>query len=493
MADLYIRQRVNIAMLIRVVGWLMMIEAAFMAIPLAACLWYRESDWPAFVVSIGVTFLLGLAMTTLVRPERTSMGKREGFLLTAITWVIFSSFGSLPFMIGIGDISFTDAYFESMSAFTTTGATTIEPVERLSHGLLMWRSVMQWIGGLGIILFTLAVIPMLNQQGGMQMFNAEVTGITHEKIRPRVSQTAKGLWIVYILLTTTLFVLLWLGPMTGFDSLCHSMSVLSTGGISTCDASIERWNTPYVKIMMTIFMFIGGVNFSLIYRMGTGNFREAWRNGILKIFSSVIVVATVITAIIIVINRPVELTFESVVIDPLFQVVSMVTSTGYTLDVFHQWGPLVFLVMMLLILSGGCAGSTSGGAKIDRFVVLFQHCRNEIERCLHPNAILSVRANGKVVPRDLVTKTVVFLCLFIMIIFAGTIVLTAMGVGINHSMMLSVISITNSGITVPSVAVDTEFVNIPDAGKWVLSFIMLVGRLELFTVLLLFNHNFWRK
>ena len=493
MADLYIRQRVNIAMLTRVVGWLLMIEAAFMAIPILTSLWYHERDWLGFTISFGITFVSGFAMTTLVRPKRTSMGKREGFLLTAITWVIFSLFGTLPFIFGEHEISLTDAYFDSMSSFTTTGATTIDGIEHIGQGLLMWRSVMQWIGGLGIILFTLAVIPMLNQQGGMQMFNAEVTGITHEKIRPRVSQTAKGLWMVYILLTSTLFLLLWLGPMTGFDSLCHAMSVMSTGGISTCEASIERWNTPYVKILMTVFMFIGGVNFSLIYRMGTGSFRDAWRNQILKIFSIVVVVATVIVSILVSLNPGVPKTFESIIIDPLFQVVSMVTSTGYTLDVLNSWGPVVFLIMMLLMLSGGCAGSTSGGAKIDRFIVLFQHCRNEIQRCLHPNAILSVRTNGKVVPRDVVTKTIVFLCLFVIIILAGTILLTAMGLGITHSFMLALISITNSGITVPTVAVDTGFINIPDAGKWLLSFIMLVGRLEIFTVLLIFARNFWRR
>ncbi|MCH5347525.1 MAG: TrkH family potassium uptake protein, partial [Muribaculaceae bacterium] len=282
-------------------------------------------------------------------------------------------------------------------------------------------------------------------------------------------------------------------PMTGFDSLCHSMSVLSTGGISTTSESIEKWNTPYVKILMTIFMFIGGVNFSLIYRMGTGHIRDAWRNEVLKIFTIVIIVATAVTSFIIAINPAIPITVESVLIDPLFQVVSMITSTGYTLDAFNNWGPVVFLIMLLLMVSGGCAGSTSGGTKIDRFIVLFRHCRNEIVRCLHPNSILSVRTNGKMVSRDLVSKSIVFLCLFVLITIAATIVLTAMGLGITHSLMLSLISITNSGITVPGVAVDTEFINIPEAGKWLLSLVMLIGRLEIFTVLLMFTPDFWRK
>lgn len=490
---LYSKSRVNLAMLLRVVGWLLMIEAAFMLFPLLTALIYKEDDWLAIAVSAAVTAVTGLSTTSFVKPARSSMGKREGFMLTALTWVVFSLFGTLPFIFGDCDISLTDAFFEAMSSFTTTGASTLSSVESLSHGLLMWRAVMQWIGGLGIILFTLAVIPMLNQQGGMQMFNAEVTGITHEKIRPRVSQTAKGLWMVYILLTTALFLLLWVGPMTGFESLCHSMSVMSTGGISTSDSSIEAWNVPYVKIVMIVFMFIGGVNFSLIYRSGTGDFKSALKSRVLRVYCYVIVGATLLTVGCILMSHPAAVTVESILIDPLFQVVSMITSTGYTLDIFPSWGPVVILVMLLLMLSGGCAGSTSGGAKIDRFIVLFQHCRNEIERCLYPNAILSVRTGSRVVNRDLVSKSIVFLCLFVMIIVATTTFLTATGAGISHSFMLTMVAITNSGISLPDYIANTDFYNISDLGKWVLSLVMLVGRLEIFTVLLLFMPSFWRR
>lgn len=489
----YTKTGVNIPMLLRVVGWLLMIEAMFMLIPLAVTIFYGESDMMAFAISTGVTALIGILTTTFVKPRRSSMGKREGFMLTSLTWVVFSFFGTLPFIIGDCPISLTDAFFEAMSSFTTTGASTLSSVESLSHGLMMWRAVMQWIGGLGIILFTLAVIPMLNQQGGMQMFNAEVTGITHEKIRPRVSQTAKGLWGVYILLTTALFVLLCFGPMSVFDSLCHSMSVMSTGGISTSDGSVETWNTLYVKVVMIVFMFLGGVNFSLIYRVGHGDVKRAWGNQVLRVYMAVIVASTLLTFICIVASRPEHMDVESLLVDPLFQVVSMITSTGYTLDVFPSWGPVVLLMMLILMLSGGCAGSTSGGAKIDRFIVLLQHCRNEIERCLHPNAILSVRSGNRVVPRDLVSKSIVFLCLFVLIIVASTIILTATGASINHSFMLTLVSITNAGITLPDYIANTDFCEISSFGKWILSLVMLVGRLEIFTVLLLFMPDFWRK
>ena len=265
-----VHSRVNFPMLLRVTGWLMMIEAAFMVFPLIATIVYQETDFYAFLVSTIITGVVGASMTTFIEPSRTEMAKREGFLLTAMIWVVFSIFGMLPFILSETPFTISDAFFEAMSGFTTTGATIMNSVEHLSHGLHLWRCLMQWIGGMGIILFTLAVIPMLNHSGGMQMFNAEVTGITHDKIRPRVSQTAKGLWLVYILLSVLLCVLLWVGPMDFFDSVCHALSTMSTGGFSTKDASVGAWNSAYIKIIMTIFMFLGGVNFGLLFKACTG-------------------------------------------------------------------------------------------------------------------------------------------------------------------------------------------------------------------------------
>lgn len=483
---------INFSMLFRLMGFLMIIECGFMLVPLATCLLYGEGDWVSFGYSIAITGGVGLALTLLLRPRSTDMGKKEGFLLTALVWVVFSLFGMLPFLFGQHATTVPDAFFEAMSGFTTTGASTLTSIDSMSHGQLLWRCLMQWIGGLGIILFTLAVIPMLNKSGGMQMFNAEVTGITHEKIRPRVSQTAKGLWVVYITLTAILIGLLWLGPMDAFESVCHAFSVMSTGGASTSDASIGQWNIPYVKIVLTVFMFIGGVNFSLIFRVGHGDFRGAWKNDILKIFVGVIVVVTVFISAWAFFHGG-ERSVEGLLIDPLFTVVSMSTSTGYTLGVVEEWGPTVLVVIFVLIFFGGCAGSTSGGAKIDRGVVLFQHCRNEIVRCLYPNAIFAVRVNGRVVSRELISKSVVFLALYVMIILFGTIVITAMGVSMGHAFVATFSCITSAGISTPEMNIDMTFVGLPSAAKWFLSFVMLVGRLELFTVLLLFTSDFWRK
>ncbi|MDE6331691.1 MAG: TrkH family potassium uptake protein, partial [Muribaculaceae bacterium] len=255
------RHVINIPVLLRVVGWLLLIETLFMLVPLSTCLYFHEADWLCFAASCGVTLVTGLCLTRLIRPSHNHMGKREGFLLTALVWVVFSVFGMLPFIFCTTPISVTDAFFEAMSGFTTTGASVLDSISHMSHGIHMWRALMQWIGGMGIILFTLAVIPMLNHSGGMQMFNAEVTGITHDKLRPRISQTAKSLWMIYISLTAILIILLWIGPMTGFESICHAFGAISTGGFSTAEESLEAWNSVYVKVVITVFMFLGGVNF----------------------------------------------------------------------------------------------------------------------------------------------------------------------------------------------------------------------------------------
>lgn len=486
------RSRVNFPILLRVTGWLMMIEAAFMLIPLITCIVYKESDYLAFVVAVAVTGISGLMMTTLIKPTRTDMAKREGFLLTALVWIVFSLFGMIPFVLSQTPMSISDAFFEAMSGFTTTGATVLNSVEHLSHGLHLWRCLMQWIGGMGIILFTLAVIPMLNHSGGMQMFNAEVTGITHDKIRPRISQTAKGLWLIYISLSVLLCVLLWLGPMNFFDSVCHAFSSMSTGGFSTKDASIGAWDSVYVKVVMTIFMFLGGVNFALLFRASTGDIKGMWRNDTFKTYVRIIALMFVVFVAVIVINNQAR-SWSAVTIDPLFQIVSTMTSTGYTVTNFENWGMFIVTMVFVLMFFGGCAGSTSGGAKIDRLLYLAKNLRNELHKCIHPNAILSVRINGRVVAAELVNKVIAFLCMYVLLIVAGGMLLTAIGIPLVDAFFSAFSCISNTGLGAGVTGYGGSYEIIPDVGKWVLALLMLVGRLELFTVLILFTRSFWRK
>ncbi|MDE6304076.1 MAG: TrkH family potassium uptake protein [Paramuribaculum sp.] len=484
----------NIRMLVKVIGWLLLIEAAFMFIPLAACfIWEQGRDSVAFMWAIAITALCGCGATFLSRPMRTDMRKRESYILTALVWVVFSAFAMIPFMLCSTPFSLCDAYFEAMSGFTTTGATALGSINSLSHGILMWRCLMQWLGGMGIILFTLAILPALNHSGGMMMFNAEVTGITHDKIRPRISQTAKGLWGIYFLLSVLLFVLLLCGPMNAFESICHAMSTISTGGNSTTDSSISHWNSVYVESILTLFMFLGGVNFVLIYKLGvTRKIRSLWDNEVFRTYVYIIAVLLVVYAASIIAGGNYT-DVKSVTIDPLFQIVSTITSTGYVINGFEKWGPFILAVTFMLMFFGGCAGSTSGGAKIDRLIYLAKNTGNEISKVLHPHAILSVRVNNKVVPHDLVAKVIAFLCLYMMTIAAGSLLLSALGIPVADAFFSSFSCVCNTGFGTSITGYGGSYDIMPDAAKWILSFLMLTGRLELFTVFVLFTRRFWHN
>lgn len=483
---------INFPMLMRVVGWLLVIEAIFMLMPMITCLIYDEADFKAFLISAGITSGAGLLMTFGIRSHHADMGKREGFLLTTLVWVAFSAFGMIPFLICGTPMSLSDAFFESMSGFTTTGASILQGIGHFSHGILLWRCLMQWIGGMGIILFTLAVVPMLNSSGGMQMFNAEVTGITHEKLRPRISQTAKSLWYMYIILTIVLCVLLCFSPMSVFDSICHAFSTISTGGFSTHDDSIAAFNSTYVEIILTVFMFLGGVNFALLIKVVTDTPKAALRNDAFKLYVWAIAVMMALFVISI-ISRGEMHGIESVTIDPLFQIVSTMTSTGYTVTNFENWGGFVLALVFLMMFFGACAGSTSGGAKLDRLIFLWENTRNEIYRCIHPNSILPVRVNGKMMSFDLVNKVIAFLCIYVMLIMVGGIVLTAFDIPLVDAFFSSFSAISNTGLGAGVTGYGGSYEIIPNAGKWVLALLMLIGRLELFTVLILFTPGFWSK
>lgn len=483
---------INLPMILRVIGWLLMIEAAFMAAPLLTGLIYGEDNLTAFICTIAATGGTGFAMTFFIRPSHTDMGKREGFLLTALVWVVFSAFGMLPFIIGAPRLNVSEAFFESMSGFTTTGASVIIDVETLPRSVLLWRCLMQWIGGMGIILFTLAVIPMLNHSGGMQMFNAEVTGITHDKLRPRVSQTAKRLWAVYIVLSAVLCLLLWLGPMNLFDSVCHTLSTISTGGFSTRNASIGAWDSVYINVVLTVFMFLGGVSFALLYKASLGDVKALWGNDTFRAYVRVVLCVLVIFIICILVSGQYD-SWDTLTLDPLFQIISTITSTGYTVSNFESWGPLVMALMFMLMFFGACAGSTSGGAKIDRMLYLLKNTRNELYRSVHPNSIMAVRINGKVIPAEITDKVIAFLCIYVMVIMVGGIVLTAFNIPLVDAFFSSFSCVSNTGLGAGVTGYGGSYDLIPDPAKWVLSLLMLTGRLELFTVLILFTRGFWKK
>lgn len=478
-------------MLLRVIGWLLVIEAFFMLAPTIVGFVYGEHSGLKFLICMGITIGAGVGMVSL-KPKSKEMGKREAIMLTGLTWVILSAFGMLPFLFCGTHMSVTDAFFETMSGFTTTGASVLESLTDVPHSILLWRCVVQWIGGLGIILFTLAVLPMLNYSGGMQLFNAEVTGITHDKLRPRVSFTAQSLWGVYLVLTVICIVLLSFSELSLFDAICYGLSTISTGGFATQDDSISDLGNLYIKIVLIVFMFMGGVNFSLLYKLVTGKIKEFFRNEVIRWYIILIILFAVILAINVLATGLME-NIEDVTIDPLFQTVSLFSSTGLVEPDFYDWGALPVVLLVIMMLMGACAGSTSGGAKIDRFVVLFKFIKNEFHKLMRPNAITTVTLNGKGTPSPILMKTLAFLFLYIFVIIIGGTFLVIIGLPLRDGFFVALSAVSNTGLGTDITGINGNFALIPDVGKWFVSLLMLVGRLELFTILILFFPSFWRK
>ena len=457
----HINQNINFAIVMRMQGWLLLIEAAFMLFPLVISWIYEEqTSLMAFIYSTAITAGAGAAMAFGIKPRNTSMHKREGLMLTAIIWVFFSLFGMLPYLFSDTFNNVTDAFFETMAGFTTTGSSVIRYVEEIPRGVLFWRAMTQWIGGMGIILFTLAVIPMLNQKGGIALFNAEVTGITHERLRPRVSQTAKDLWLIYIGLTAVLTILLYVGPMDWFDAICHAMTTTSTGGYSTKNVGLDYWNSSYVFLVVIIFMFIGGISFSLIVAVGRGNFKRLMNNNTLRWYC----MTTLITTI---------------------AIMGYMTYKGF-LDTHGDR----FIYSAFDTLS---AITSTGFSTFDYGIVLLKNTANEFYRVLHTNSVRAVHVDGKPVPNHVVNKVNTFFTIYILIIMIVALYLTFFGVPVFDAMYTSMSAISNVGIGYGVTGPNSSWVVLHPGAKWVLAFEMMVGRLELFTVLVIFTRSFWKK
>ena len=485
------RENINFNIIFYLLGLLLLIESAFMCVPLAVCYIYEEfSEAANFLISIGVTAVSGFLMMLVTKSRNSDMGKREGILLTMLTWLVFSLFGMIPFIIGSSRLDLASAFFETMSGFTTTGVTAIYSVEDISHGLLMWRAITHLVGGMGIILFTLAVIPMLNKQGGIQLFNAEVTGITHDKVRPRISHTAKTLWMVYVVLSVALTALLWLGPMNLFDAICHSLSAISTGGFSTKNASIEAFNSDYVKVVMSIFMFLSGANFALLYKFAIGNRKALLTNDSFKWYAGVTFFAFLIIFVRLLLKDNYT-DYTGLAIDTYFQTIAAITTTGFTGANYTQWHGIAIITIVVIMIFGSCAGSTAGGMKIDRLVLSIKSLRNELYKLLHPNTITAVRVNGKVMSQGLITKTGAFLACYTILVTIGVAILVETGVPFFDSIFACVSCISNIGLGYGETA--TSYGVITDVGKWTLSALMLLGRLEIFTIMIIFTRHFWNK
>ena len=481
---------INFKTIIRIIGILLLLETVMFLVCSSVSFYYRESDMLDFWKAGGITAGVGLLLAALGKGGERQLTRRDGYVLVSFAWVAFSLFGMLPFYIGgyIPDIA--DAFFETMSGFSSTGATILDDIESLPHGILFWRSMTQWIGGLGIIMFTIAVLPIFGVSG-LQVFAAEASGPTHDKVHPRIGITAKWIWSIYTGITTLLVCLLMLGGMDWFDSICHAFATTGTGGFSTKQASVAYYNSPYIEYVISIFMFISGINFTLVLLFVNRKFKKFIGNAELKFYFGSVVLFTAVIAIVLYYTSPMGM--EESFRKSLFQVISLQTSTGFATDDYMQWTPVLWGLLTIIMLMGACAGSTTGGLKCIRMVILTKVSRNEFKHILHPNAILPVRINKQVISPSIVSTVLAFCFIYIAIIVISTLLMMAMEVGAEESMGCVISSIGNMGPGLGETGPAYSWNALPDAAKWLLSFLMLLGRLELFTVLLLFTPDFWKR
>ncbi len=475
---------------LRVLGMLLMLEGFFMWLSIPVALIYKENDMMQFLISGAITSGVGFLAYISTRKAHLEVTKRDGYIIVTMGWLIFSFFGTLPFILTGSIPGFTNAFFETISGFTTTGASILNNIEEMSHGILFWRSLTQWLGGMGIIVLSLLVLPVLGI-GGMQLFAAEVPGPTPDKLHPRVKETAKRLWSIYLIFTGAEILLLWAGEMGLFDAICHSLTTMATGGYSTKQASIAHWDSPYIHYIITLFMFLAGTNFTLSYFGFHLKFGKVFRNeefryyiGFVLGFTLVIALGLHMTA-----GEGVERSFR----DSIFQVVSIITTTGFATADYMKWAPPLIFLIFILMFFGGSAGSTGGGPKIMRIVVMLKNSTQELKRLIHPNAVIPVRLNKQAVDTEVVTNILAFVAFYVVLAVISMFIMSLFGLDFETATGSVVATLGNIGPGIGDVGPAFNYAEISIGGKWYLSFLMLVGRLELFTVLILFSPNFWRK
>lgn len=423
------------------------------------------------------------------RGSTEQVNKREGYLIVTVGWISMVVFSMSPYLISGVIPSVTDAFFETVSGMTTTGASILNDIEAVPEGILYWRSLTQWIGGMGIIVLTVALFPLLGI-GGIELFVAEAPGPTSDKLHPRIRETAKRLWFIYVGLTVLLCIILKLVGMTFYDAINHALTTMATGGFSTKNASMAYYESPIIQYVVIIFMFIAGTNYSVIYISLRGRFKDAWKSDEFKAYVGIVAFLSII--LMFAVHHITDATFEKSFRDSLFQVVSIITTTGYVSADYTSWATSITLLFFVMLFLGACAGSTSGGIKIIRHLVFFKNSILEFKRLLHPNAIVPLRLNGKTVRPRIVTHILVFLLIYLIVFVVGSIVVAMLGMDFVSAIGAVATSLSNVGPAIGSVGPVNNFADVPDAAKWVLCFLMLLGRLELFTILVLFTPYFWR-
>ena len=475
----------------RFIAYLVGLLLAFESMLLLACccvsMMYGESDLMSFIVSFSICLAASAMLLVYGRKKKSAPSRYEAYTVVALSWVFFTVFGMSPYLLGGYIPTITDAFFEAMSGFTTTGATILDNIENMPHGILFWRSLTQWIGGLGIICFTIVLLPGFGVSSQM-LYLSEATGVTHNKICPKTRVMARYIFMVYILLTAIESVLLKVGGMGLFDAVCHSMTTTATGGFSTKQESIAYWHSPYIEYVVSLFMLLSAINFSLYIVAIGGSWKQLWQNVELRWFASSAGLLTLIISAALIFNHGYGV--EEALRKSLFQVATCHTSCGFATDDYNLWPPFTWMLLIFAMLSGGCTGSTSGGIKNLRMIIVAHCIRNQFRQILHPHAVLPVKA-GSMFDNKLVTMVLVFFAAYMSVAFIGWTLLMAFGVGLTEAISTVISAMGNVGPGLGSFGPAFSWAALPDAAKWTLSSLMLIGRLEIFGFLLIFYKSTW--
>lgn len=503
-------QEINWPLIRQTCGKLLMLEAAFMAAAsvVSAYYWWSEGETDALSILLPALLcgLTGWGLTASAKRVLPVATQREGFLIVSLMWVVFSLFGMIPYMLYGTCTQLCDAFLETMSGFTTTGCTVLNDIDAQPHGILLWRSLTQWIGGLGIVVFSLALLPKL-QSGNVQMFSAEVTGMTVDKLRPKIQDTSRRLWVIYVGLTAACSLLYLLGGMSPFDAICHGMTTLATGGFSTHQASIGWFHSAYIEYVCTIFLFIASINFSLFYMISRGYIRQFWQSEEFRWFVYIVIGFTGYFIFLHYFRlyhgaslSPERLAamphdLESTIRTSLFHVVTIISTCGYQAEYYDYqlWGRIFWIPTLFIMACGGCAGSTAGGFKVLRLVIMIKNLSIMLRQSVTPSLLGIVMFDNRPLRSEFLQRTLAFVLLFFLVSFACIVVMMLEGIDMDTAIGTTISAIGNCGPGLGMTGPAYTWSALPALSKWVLSFTMLIGRLEIFTFILLFTRAFWSK
>ncbi|BDD02795.1 TrkH family potassium uptake protein [Aureibacter tunicatorum] len=484
--------RLNLPAIAHILGLLLIINSLFMGICIPFSLAHNDGSWRSLLMAASITLLVGgLTFFSTNRIQKRDIRKKDGYVIVSVGWIVMSLFATLPYMLEGSIPNITDAFFETVSGYTTTGASILNDIESVPIGILTWRSMTQWIGGMGIIVLTVAIVPLLGM-GGIQLFSAESPGLSPDKLKPRIADTAKRLWGIYMGLTMIETLLLMLAGMTFTEAFNHSLTTMATGGFSTKQDSVAYYDSPMIQYIIIVFMFFAGTNFSITYMALHRQFKKVWENEEFRYYSLIILACTLIISIIVIFNNNAS-ALEKDFRDVLFQVVSVITTTGFVTADYTQWTTFVMIIILILMFVGGSAGSTAGGVKVIRHVILFKNSLLEFRRQLHPHGVIPVRINRKAIESNTTFNVLAFIFIYLIVFSVGVLILAALGLDFETSVGALATSLGNIGPGIGKVGPMDNFAWLPDSVKWVLSFFMLLGRLELFTLLLIFTPSFWKE